>query len=136
MTPGERERFDALVEEAVEALPPGLAQLLETVPLIVEDRPTAEMLADMGVRGHDATEAAGFCGLHSGLMNTEWSVEVSGEIPNQIHLFREGILETAGGWSADGSDDVVYDEIMITLLHEIGHELGLDEDDLERLGYA
>jgi len=44
-----------------------------------------------------------------------------------------GILELAGGWEA--GEDVVREEIRITLLHEIGHHFGLDEDDLAGLGY-
>ncbi|MBY0307630.1 MAG: metallopeptidase family protein, partial [Phycisphaerales bacterium] len=70
-----------------------------------------------------------------------------------IHLFREPIVEHAlefrGGtdplplnaprprWGDTPHDDGdVYEEIRITLLHEIGHHFGLDEDDLDRLGYA
>jgi predicted Zn-dependent protease with MMP-like domain len=48
-------------------------------------------------------------------------------------LFRVGILEQAGGWEA--GEDAIVEEIRITLLHEIGHQFGLDEEDLRRLGY-
>ena len=43
--------------------------------------------------------------------------------------------EFAGGWDQPDADDIVYEEIVITLLHEIGHHFGLDEEDLARLGY-
>jgi hypothetical protein len=81
-------------------------------------------------------------------MMTERSVE-PGEVDlPMIHIFREGIIACAGGWSPwrvsspdgeileGGGEDLVREEIRITLLHEIGHHFGLDEDDLDRLGYA
>ena len=132
----ERERFDALLEEAIEALPPALHRLIEEVPVVALDRPTAQMLRDVGIDPADEEEAVSLCGLHSGVSNTEKSVERSGEMPPDIHIFREGVISLAGGWDQPEADDVVYEEIMITLLHEIGHQFGLDEDDLERLGYA
>ena len=58
---------------------------------------------------------------------TERSVEHSGTVPSGIYLFRHGIIAAAGGWepqeneSAEDVDDSVYEEIMVTLLHEIGH---------------
>jgi predicted Zn-dependent protease with MMP-like domain len=65
-------------------------------------------------------------------------------MPEVITLFREGILDEAGGWDEwtdeDGSElggaARIRREIRVTLLHEIGHHFGLGEEDLERLGYA
>ena len=125
-----------MLEEAIEALPPALHRLIEEVPVVALDRPTAQMLRDVGIDPADEEEAVSLCGLHSGVSNTEKSVERSGEMPPDIHIFREGVISLAGGWDQPEADDVVYEEIMITLLHEIGHQFGLDEDDLERLGYA
>jgi predicted Zn-dependent protease with MMP-like domain len=93
--------------------------------------------------GIDPEDRAALCGLHSGIPLTERSVEHGG-LPEVITLFREGILEEAGGWEEWTDDDGtelggrerILREIRITLLHEIGHHFGLDEDDLERLGYA
>src|SRR5262245_144925 len=133
MSPAERERFDALVEEAIDSLPPGLRELLDQLPLIVEDRPTKAILK--GVEGEPVNDPSELCGLHTGTAFTERSVEHSGDVPGDIRLFREGILEEAGGWKGDDADDRVFEEIWITLLHEIGHQFGLSEDDLERLGY-
>ncbi|MBS0187696.1 MAG: metallopeptidase family protein [Planctomycetes bacterium] len=131
----ERERFDALLEEAIDQLPEELQRLIEEVPVVALDRPTPEMLRDLGIDPDDEEEAASLCGLHSGVSNTEKSVEHSGELPPEIHIFREGILSLAGGFEQPEGEDIVYEEIMVTLLHEIGHQFGLDEDDLERLGY-
>lgn len=131
----DQERFDRLLQEVLDDLPPAVHAMIEEVPVVVLDLPTAEMLRDVGMDPADAEAAKELCGLHTGTMNTEKSVEQSAELPNSIHLFREGIVDLAGGWDDPDADDLVYEEIRTTLLHEIGHEFGLDEDDLERLGY-
>ncbi len=134
MLDAEREQFDTLLEEALEELPEGVARLLDDMPLVVDDRPSAEVLRSMGMTPAEGDE---LCGLFSGLMETEQSVlETAPVLPNQVQIYREGIVLAAGGWGQAGAEDRVYEQIMITLLHEIGHRCGLDEDDLERLGYA
>jgi predicted Zn-dependent protease with MMP-like domain len=137
MTPDERERFDRLLESVLETLPDALHRLLDEAPLVVEDAPTAELLRAMGLH-----EADDLCGLHEGLSRTERSVDHP-TLPDVITLFRRGIVDLAGGWEpvagdggTVGGESAVREEIRITLLHEIGHHFGLDEDDLERLGYA
>lgn len=124
MTAAERRRFDLQLEDVLATLPPRLHALLDEAPLIVEDHPSAALCAELGL-GPDEV----LCGLHSGTPLTERSVEQPDELPETIHLFREGILDQAGGWAR------VKEEIRITMLHEIGHHFGLDEDDLTELGY-
>ncbi len=134
MTPGERDRFDALVERVIECQPPPIRRLLESVSVVVLDRPTPDLLA--GLDDADAREDPdSICGLHSGHAITERSVDQSGDLPSQIHLFRNGIVDLAGGWEGSDAEERIADEIRITLLHELGHEMGLDEDDLYNLGY-
>lgn len=141
MTNAERERFDALLEEVIEGLPDRLHAMLEEVPLIVDDRPEPELVQRLAqefgedLSAPDAAEefASELCGLHSGPMITERSVEDAGVVPEDIRIFREGIINLAGGWAA--GDDAIYEEIAVTLLHEIGHHFGLDEEDLEALGF-
>ena len=123
------------MERAVEELPPPLRQLLEEVPVIVIDRPSSAMLRSLGLDAASEDDAMSLCGLHTGRSITERSVVDDAVIPEDIHLFREGILDLAGGFEQPGGDDLVYEQIRITLLHEIGHHFGLDEDDLQRLGY-
>ncbi|HRJ49557.1 MAG: metallopeptidase family protein [Phycisphaeraceae bacterium] len=136
MTPIERERFDQLLDRVVGSLPPGVRRLLDEVPVIVLDRPTRRMIDELSAEhGEDLSEDV-LAGLHSGLSLTERSVEHSGTLPEEIHLFREGIVELADGWDGDDADERVAEEIRVTLLHEIGHHFGLDENDLDRLGYA
>lgn len=127
----ERDRFDALLEEALADLPGEIHELLEEAPLIVEDRPSPQVMRELGVESADD-----LCGLHTGIALTEQSVEHSGVLPTQIHIFREGIVALAGGWGGSDADDRVYEEIRITVLHEVGHHFGLEEDDLDHLGYA
>jgi len=152
MTDAERDAFDRLLEEVLESLPPNVAALLEEISLVVMDRPTPEMVeslrADGLLENEDGTQSDGsdLCGLHSGLGLTERSIQDGPELPDQIHLFREGIvglaLEESGlslgsgsGEERESAENSVYEEVRITLLHEIGHHFGLDEDDLEELGY-
>lgn len=131
----ERDRFDGLLERVIEGLPRNVRALIEEVPVIVLDVPTPEMLRSLGMDPGDRESALELCGLHTGVSFTEKSVEHSAELPAEIHLFREGIVDLAGGWEADDADGAIGEEIRVTLLHEIGHQFGLDEDDLERLGF-
>ena len=138
----ERDRFDAMVEDAIASLPDEIRTLLEEVPVVVEDMPTRELCESL-IRewGADADPEETperlmqeLCGLHDATPFTEETVEAPTRGTGHIMLFRVGILNEAGGWSA--GEDAVYEEIGVTLLHEIGHQFGLDEDDLDRLGYA
>ena len=125
----ERERFDGLLEQVLDGLPRRIAALLEEAPLIVEDHPDPKLLEELDLD----PEEENLCGLHTGVPLTERSVSDSYGEPETIHLFREGITAEAGGWEA--GDAAVREEIRITLLHEIGHHFGLEEEDLQALGY-
>ncbi len=135
LTQAERDRFDALLEEAIEALPDELRDLIEQVPVIVEDHPDREVLEEFRDEHGTLPELDELCGLHSGIPFTERQLEGDPELPPEIMIYRLGIIAAAGGWDQPEADDIVYDEIMITLLHEMGHQFGLDEEDLRRLGY-
>ncbi len=134
-----RTAFDALVEKVLASLPTRLHELLEEAPLLVEDRPSRELLRELEI-----PEGEVLCGLHSGTPLTERSVAEGGDLPETIHLFREGIIEHAGGWEESedqsgrlqGGEAAITEEIRITLLHEIGHHFGLGEEELEELGYG
>jgi predicted Zn-dependent protease with MMP-like domain len=134
MTQHEQDRFDALVEDAIGALPARYKRVLDELPVVVLDEPTGPMLKDLGIDPGDAQALDEICGLHTGTAITERSVEHP-DLPTVIHLFRRGIVSLAGGWEQPGADDEVYEEVRTTLLHEIGHHFGLDEGDLEDLGY-
>ena len=137
----QRERFDVLLDQVLEELPEGLHDLLQEKPLVVEDHPPDALMVELGIPLDCRNE---ICGLHSGPMMNERSNEGGGpEDIAVIHLFREGVVEIAGGWAEweeagriHGGETEIINQIRITVLHEIGHHFGMDEDDLERLGYA
>ena len=156
MTPAAQEHFDQLLQDAIDALPGRVHELLEEVSVVVLDRPTPEMVRQLQREGTLEPDADGMdlCGLHTGTAITERSIDAEGgRLPDQVHLFREGIVglalsteeedgdvreweaAAAAGRSGD-LDEEVYEEIRITLLHEIGHHFGLEEEDLDDLGYA
>ena len=153
MTDADRERFDALMEDAIESLPPRVRALIDEVPIVVQDRPSPHMIKELINEGtllpeDESSAAAELCGLHTGVAITDRSIDDPGGWGSvghetfgqeQIHIFREGIVNLAtddAGWSAEHAEDDIYEEIRITILHEIGHHFGLDEDDLEELGFG
>lgn len=97
----------------------------------VEDYPAQRVLQELGVRRRDA-----LCGLHTGVPLTDRSVMDSGRLPNVVTLYRLGILAMARRAGGHIDQDELRRQIRITLLHELGHYHGLDEDDLEALGYG
>ncbi len=144
MDPAERARFDDLLEAVIERLPQPIHILFEEVPLIVDDRPDDLLLRELAAEfdipddpGELEAFALELCGLHSGRMLTERSVEDPADLPEDIRIFREGIIGIAGGWDGPAAevDAAISEQIRITILHEVGHHFGLDEDDLEELGY-
>ncbi len=132
LTPRQRRIFDDLLDRIMHELPDQLHELMEEVPLIVEDEPSDQLIEEMEMDpGED------LCGLHWGVPLTERSVQQSGELPDRMMLFRGPIIRLAGwrGRRDDQATAELAEQIRITLLHEIGHHFGLDEDDLARLGY-
>ncbi|HZW06795.1 MAG TPA: metallopeptidase family protein [Phycisphaerales bacterium] len=159
MSPEHRQRFDDLLRDVIDELPASAKRALEEISIVVDDLPDKKLAADLVREGltepdpDDPDPHADVMGLHTGQAITERSLGDTGSLPTIIHLFREPIVEHAlefrGGveplpegspaprWGDQPTDDEeVYEEIRITLLHEIGHHFGLDEDDLDELGYA
>lgn len=129
------ETFDAMVERVIDRLPAHLQDLVrDTVPVIVQDRPSSDMLADLGM-ADDPHAADELLGLHTGVMLTEASVEDPAGPPTVIHLFRVGLIEACRDEAGMVNLDALADEIRVTILHELGHHFGLDETDLADLGY-
>ncbi|MFI4897886.1 MAG: metallopeptidase family protein [Phycisphaerales bacterium JB059] len=133
MTDEERAAFDALVDEVIADLPERVVAVFDEAPLLVDDEPAPGVLREFGLDPSNEEDRASLCGLHTGVAITERSVEMDGVLPSQIHIYRRGIVREAGGWA---HPEEVREQIRITILHEVGHEMGLDEEDLEDLGYA
>lgn len=136
MNKQQQDRFDRLLEDALEALPDHFRRAIDEIPVIVVDRPDARLVKELVRDGVLEPGEEDPMGLHTGVAITDRSIESSGVLPGNIHIFREPIVDLAGGWDQPQADDEVYEEIRTTLLHELGHHFGLDEDDLDELGYA
>ena len=126
-----RKQFDTLLDEVVAQLPPHILDLVNEVPLVVDDYPSPEVLKQTGIRYRGQ-----LCGLYTGIPLTERSVWQSGTLPDRIMIYREGILNMAADRSGHITPERLREQIRITVLHEIGHHHGLTEDDLVELGYG
>jgi predicted Zn-dependent protease with MMP-like domain len=118
-------KFAELVEQALAELPEPFAGHLETLRVEIRDRPTRRQLKSVGL---DEDEL--LLGLYVGIPQTERSVTHSATMPDVIYVFQEDVELVS-----ESEDDLVR-EVRVTVLHEIGHHFGLDEDDLDRLGYG
>jgi len=105
--------------------------LLEKVPLHVEDHPSEEIMDERGVEYLDD-----LCGLYTGIPLGERSILHSGTLPDVVTIYREGILTAACDASGRIRPAELRRQIRITILHELGHHHGLTEDDLRALGYG
>jgi len=128
--------IDVVVGRAIEELPDHLYRLIEEVPIVLIDHPTPEMLKDLGIAPDDPDALDEICGLHTGIPITEDSVEHSAELPTVIHLFRRGLLGISTDEAGRIDHETLEREIRITILHELGHHFGLEEQDLDDLGYG
>ena len=131
MHPLDRKHFDAQVDKVLAEMPRQLHELLERVPLHVEDHPSEEVMMDRGVQYLDD-----LCGLYTGIPLTQRSIEHSGTLPDVVTIYREGILTAAADRDGHIRNDRLRQEIRITIYHELGHHHGLSEDDLRALGYG
>jgi len=130
MTPDNRNYFDIHLENVLRDLPQRVHNLLDDVPLLVEDYPSDQIMQRLGVRRRHH-----LCGLYTGIPLTQRSVNHSGIPSDVIHVFREGVMALAADQNGRVSKTELQRQIRITVLHELGHHHGLDEDTLERLGY-
>jgi predicted Zn-dependent protease with MMP-like domain len=117
--------FARLVERALKDLPAQFARALEEVPIEILPRPTRRQLRELGLDDDEL-----LLGLYVGVPLTERSVEDTGRLPDVIYVFQEDVELVS-----DSEADLVR-EVRTTVLHEIGHYFGMDEDDLEKLGFG
>lgn len=116
--------FRQLVEKAIKKLPVTFRESLKNLAIMVEALPDDQVLAG------DPPLSPSILGLHVGtpLPERGGSGGRSGDLPNTIFLFQKNIERAAS------TRDELVEEIEVTLLHEIGHYLGLDEDDVDARG--
>jgi len=120
-----KERFCELVEQALASLPAQFADFLEEVPVEVRAHATASQRQQAGIGKNDL-----LLGLYHGRPLTQRSVEQSGAMPDVIYIFQEEVE------SVCDSEEELVQQVRITTLHEIGHHFGLNEKDLDDLGYG
>jgi predicted Zn-dependent protease with MMP-like domain len=112
-TPATNDRFERLVEAALDGLPPEIVRLLENVAIVIDDEPEP---GDEDVYG-----------LYEGVPAVEWGADWAA-VPNKITLFRLAL-------EADFPDpQALTDEVRKTVLHELAHHAGFDDDRLHQLG--
>lgn len=108
--------FETLVVEELDALPDEMVDGLENVVFLVEDRP--------------ADGSLDLLGEYDGIALTERDRYGFGEMPDRILLYREPLLKISS------DEKRLREEIHITLVHEIAHFYGIDDDELHELGWA
>ncbi len=125
------EQFEQLVRQAYWELPESVRETMQNIDIVVEDVPGPEAEGRFGDHDDDHGDDHGetLLGLYVGVPLPERHL-ADPLLPDCIYLYRLPIL------SMCGDHDAVEREIRTTLLHEIGHHLGMSEADLDRLGYA
>ncbi|PJJ71881.1 putative Zn-dependent protease with MMP-like domain [Diaminobutyricimonas aerilata] len=110
------EEFEEIVADELDELPEEMVEGLDNVVFVTEDRPEDGSLDLLG--------------LYDGVALTERGQYGFGELPDRIVLYREPLLAIAADL------DELRDEIHVTLVHEIAHFYGIDDDQLHELGWA
>lgn len=109
------QRFDELVSDALDLIPPQLAAGLDNVVVLVEDR---------------HAEEPDLLGLYEGIALTERDHTYAGSLPDTITIYRRALLDICE------TDADVVEEVAITVIHEIAHHFGIDDDRLHELGWG
>ena len=108
--------FESLVDQALDAIPDELASLIDNVVVLVED---------------DAPDDdPDLLGLYDGVALTERYGDYGMVLPDRIFIYRRPLLDMCD------SAEQLEEEVRITVVHEIAHHFGIDDDRLHELGYA
>ncbi len=109
-------RFDELVGLALDSIPARLAAAMDNVVVMVEAEPP--------------DDEPGLLGLYEGIPLTERDGWYAGVLPDRITVFRGPILRRCR------TEAEVVEEVRVTVVHEVAHHFGIDDDELDELGYA
>ena len=113
--------FDETIDDVVDDLPPAFAEQLGSVAIVVEEEPTADQLASV--------RAGGLFGLYQGVPRTRWGADAA-PLASKITLFRGPLSR------ANRDPDRLRLAIRETLLHEIAHHFGIDDNRLHELRHG
>jgi predicted Zn-dependent protease with MMP-like domain len=118
-----RQAFEALVAEALDSLPDGILSWLDNVAVVVGEWPTPEQLAQAGLEPGDL-----LLGLYVGVPKIQRGFTYGESIPDKIVIFQRPIEQMCR------TPAQVREQVRRTVLHEIGHHFGMDEDQLRSAG--
>ena len=110
------EQFDELVDAALDQIPDGLAARVDNLVVLVEDDAPAD--------------DPDLLGLYEGVALTEQDGANLARLPDRVLVFRRPLLALCS------TPEQLVEEVRITVVHEIGHHFGLDEDRLHELGWG
>ncbi len=108
-----------MVDEVLAELPEWVLERIDNLVIVVEDRPTPEQ----------DPEGTGILGIYEGVSLSDRGFDYFGYAPDRIVIFYRPHLEL------DLDDEALAAEIRVTVLHEIAHHLGIDDDRLHQLGW-
>jgi predicted Zn-dependent protease with MMP-like domain len=119
---GASARFDELVQRALDTIPEPFARALDEVAIVIEDEPSRQQRLEAGL-----LPGEGLYGLYEGVPRTEYGADWD-FIPNKITIFQMALVE-------DFPDPVELErEVWVTVVHELAHHLGIEDDRLHDLG--
>ncbi len=107
-------RFEELVADALDAIPEELAALMDNVVVTIEDE----------------GPEAGLLGLYEGVPLTDRGDYGGLVMPDRVTVYRRALCELCA------SEDELVDQVIITVIHEIAHHFGIDDDHLDELGWG
>jgi len=113
------DRFEELVVEALDGIPPELGRLMDNVAVFVEDRPRIPGLLGL-YEGVPLTNRNNAYGYSSGTL----------PLPDRITLYRLPLC------AISSNEQHVVDQVRVTVIHEVAHHFGIDDDRLVELGWA
>ena len=115
-------RFERMVAGVLRSLPPHVVAMMDNVDVVVADEPTPEQQSRLASEPDDS-----LFGLYEGVPLTQ-RAGYNLALPDKITIFRRPLE------AACASEDEIVEEIRVTVLHELAHHLGFDEDRIDELG--
>jgi len=121
----DRQEFATLVSEALEEIPEEFQRRIENVEVVIEDEPSPELLRSLGMNPRRTT----LFGLYQGVPLHQRGTTYGGMLPDKITIFYRPLVR------ACRSPERIRAQVRDTVIHEIGHFFGLDDDAIRDLGY-
>ena len=117
--------FDRIVKKAIRSMPEEIQQYLDNIVISVKKRPSKKMLQEMGLSPEEP-----LLGVYDGVSLMDRSVTSPPLFPDSIILFQEPLEEMCE------TIEELEEEIEVTVVHEVAHFVGINDERLEELGYG